>query len=394
MQPKSKKMKTVSRLAMILIVLLAVSCGGSTKNEKSTVTDKRIQLQKLKDQQAKTALEIRQLEEEIARLDPASVEVKPRLVTVTPVNTQNFAHYIDLQGRIDAENIAFVTPRGQGGQVKAIYVKEGSPVRKGQLLIKLDDALPRQQIEQVKVQLDLAKSLYQRRKNLWDQNIGTEVEVLQAKSNMDNLEKQLDLAKEQLNMTNVYAEMSGVADMVNLKVGEFFSPVTASQAGIRIVNSSTLKAVVDIPENYLSRVKQGTPVIISVPDAGKTFNSKVSLISQVINVSSRGFSVEAKIPSSAGLKPNQVANVRIQDYSASNVIVVPVSTVQTDEKGKYVYVLATENGKKIARKKQVSIGELNGDDIEIKAGLAAGDQLITEGHLSLYDGQSITTEVK
>ncbi|HKP31278.1 MAG TPA: efflux RND transporter periplasmic adaptor subunit, partial [Chitinophagaceae bacterium] len=199
---------------------------------------------------------------------------------------------------------------------------------------------------------------------------------------------------EQLSMTNVYAEMSGVADMVNLKVGEFFSPATAAQLGIRIVNNSTLKAVVDIPENYLSRVKQGTPVVIQVPDAGKTFNSKVSLISQVINANSRGFSVEAKIPSPAGLKPNQVANVRIQDYSANNVIVVPVNTVQTDEKGKYVYVLTTENGKKIARKKQVSIGELNGNDIEIKAGLASGDQLITEGHQSLYDGQSITTEVK
>jgi len=322
------------------------------------------------------------------------VEVKPKLVTVTPITTENFAHYIDLQGRIDAENIAFVTPRGQGGQVKAIYVKQGNPVRKGQLLIKLDDVVARQQVEQVKVQLELAKSLYQRRKNLWDQNIGTEVEVLQARTNMENLQKQLELAREQVEMTNVYAEMSGVADMVNLKVGEFFSPATASQLGIRIVNNSTLKAIVDVPENYLARVKQGSPVVIEVPDAGKSFNSRISLISQVINVNSRGFTAEAKIPSATGLKPNQIANVRIQDYSASNVIVVPVNTVQTDENGKYVYVLSTENGKKIARKKPVSVGELNGDDIEIKAGLAIGDQLITEGFQSLYDGQSITTEVK
>ncbi len=394
MQPRMNNMKIIYRLAVISSVMLAVACGASTKEKKGDLNDKKVELQKLKDQQMKTTEQIKKLEEEIAKLDPNAVTVNPKLVSISAVTAQSFAHYIDLQGKLDADNIAYATPRGQGGQVKAVYVRQGDYVKKGQLLLKLDDAIVRQQIEQVNVQLDLAKSVYQRRKNLWDQKIGTEIELLQAKSNVENLQKQIDLLQEQLDMANVYAGMPGVADMVTIRVGEFFTPQTASVSGIRIVNTSSLKAVVDVPENYLARVKQGTPVLVQVPDVNKTFNSKISLISQVVNNNSRGFAAEARIPSGPNLKPNQVVMIRIQDYAASNAIAVPMNTVQTDQNGKYVYVLANENGKNIARKKQVVVGELNGDQIEIKQGLSVGDQLITQGFQSLYDGQAITTQSK
>ncbi|HYJ37682.1 MAG TPA: efflux RND transporter periplasmic adaptor subunit [Chitinophagaceae bacterium] len=390
----NNQLRIVYRLAVIAAISMAVACSTSSKEKKGDVTDKKVELQKLKDEQTKLADQIKKLEEEIFKLDPNAISAKPKLVSVTTLTTQSFVHYIDLQGRVDAENIANVSPRGLGGQVKAIYVKEGDFVKKGQLLMKLDDAVSRQQIEQVKVQLDLAKSVYQRRKNLWDQQIGTEVELITAKNNVDNLEKQIDLLNEQLSMSNVYAEMSGVVDIVSIKVGEVFSPQSAAMSGIRIVNSANLKVVVDVPENYLGRVRRATPVLIDVPDMNKTFNSSISLISQQINNESRSFSAEAKLPSGSNLRPNQLATVRIQDYSASNAMVVPMNTVQTDQDGKYVYVMATENGKVVARKKPVIVGELNGDQIEIKQGLAAGDKLISEGFQSLYDGQLITTDGK
>ena len=213
-------MKLLYQLAAFILISTAVACGASSKENKGELTDKKVELEKLKGEQIKTADKIKKLEEEIAKLDPNSVPVKPKLVTVIPLMSQTFTHYIDLQGRVDAENIANVSPRGMGGQIKAIYVKEGDVVKKGQLLMKLDDAVARQQIEQVKVQLELAKSVYQRRKNLWDQKIGTEVELLTAKSNVDNLERQIDLLKEQLDMANIYAEIPGVVDVVNVKVGE------------------------------------------------------------------------------------------------------------------------------------------------------------------------------
>jgi membrane fusion protein, multidrug efflux system len=377
--------------AMVLIVSLA-ACGAGSKEKKGDLNDKKVELQKLKDQQDKTTADIKKLEEEIAKLDP-NAGVVAKLVTVTPLSVQNFEHYIDLQGNITTDNIFTVTPKGGPAQVRAIYVREGEAVRKGQLLMKLDNGVLEQQVEQAKINLNYAKDLYQRRKNLWDQNIGTEVELVTARNNVANAEKQVALLNQQLSFSNVYAEVSGVAETVNIRVGETFTG--NPQAGITIVNPSTLKATVSIPENYLSRVKKGMPVIVEVPDIGKQFKSTVSLISTLISPTSRGFTVEAKLQGvGKDVRPNQLAIVKIKDYSVSNVIVVPISTVQTDDQGKYVYVMTTENGKKVAHKKPVAVGEIYGEQIEIKQGLQTGDQLITEGFQGLYEGQVLTTEVK
>jgi RND family efflux transporter MFP subunit len=157
-----------------------------------------------------------------------------------------------------------------------------------------------------------------------------------------------------------------------------------------IVNSSALKVVTDVPENYLDRVKKGTPVNIKLPDVNLEFNSVISLMNQTIGINSRSVSTEAKIPYNSNVHINQVALVRIKDYVKDNAIVIPLTTLQTDENGKYVYVLATENGKKVARKKQVIVGEIYGEQIEVRSGLKEGDQVITQGYQSLYEGQAVT----
>ncbi len=385
-------MKIINRLVMIAAVSLAVGCGGAAKDDKGEINDKKVELQKLKDQQGKIALDIKKLESEIALLDPSSVEVKPKLVAASSLAVQDFTHYIDLQGRIETENIYYVTPRGGPGQVKSIYVKEGDYVKKGQLVLKLDDVVMLQSIRQLETQLAYAKDLLQRQKNLWDQGIGTEVQYLNAKNNVENLEKQISILKEQWNYSNVHSEVSGVVETVNIRVGETFTG--APLQGITIVNPSSLKAVVDVPEAYLSKIRKGAPVLVEIPDLNKTFKTTISLVSQLINPNSRGFMAEAKIPAGFQLKPNTIAMIRIQDYTVSNTIVIPVNTLQTDETGKYVYVTAEEKGKKVARKRTVQVGELYGDKIEVKKGLTTGDQLITEGYQGLYEGQAIQVEVK
>jgi len=379
---------------MALIILLAVACGGeSAKDKKGDLTDKKVKLQELKTQQDKLSADIKKLEEEIAKQDTTASAATARLVSVTPLATQNFEHYIDLQGTVATDNIFTVTPRGGPGQVRAIYVKEGDYVRKGQLLLKLDDAMVQQQLAQAKINLNYAKDLYQRRKNLWDQNIGTEVELVTARTNVANAEKQVDLLNQQLSFSNVHAEVSGVAETVNIRVGETFTG--APTMGITIVQPGSLKVVVDVPENYIAKVKKGTPVQVQIPDVNKTFNSSISLLSTLINPNSRGFIAEAKINGAgANVRPNQVAIVKIKDYAASNVIVVPISTVQTDDKGKFVFVMVTENGKKIARKRNVTVGEIYGEQIEIKQGLQTGELLVTQGFQGLYEGQVLTTDVK
>lgn len=376
----------------ISILALAISCGSSEKKKDAVLATKKSELKHDQEEVSRLNIEIQKLQEEIAKLDPSSVKAeKPKLVAVEPLKKKTFIHYIDLQGRIDAENISYVAPRGQGGQVKAIYVKKGDFVNKGKLLLTLDNSIIRENIETAKTQLAYAQNIYQRQKNLWDQNIGTEVQLITAKNSVDQAQRSIATLQEQLGFSNVYAEVSGVADEVNVRVGEFFQGALPNGTPqIRIVNTSSLKAVTNIPENYLSRVHMGTPVVINVPDVNRTFNSTVSFVGQSIGLTSRGFTIESRIPNSAGLKPNEVALMKIQDYTAPDAISIPVSTLQTDEKGKYVLVAVTENGKVFARKRPVEIGQLYGDEIEIKSGLNEGDILIMEGFQGLYEGQLIT----
>ena len=394
-------MRSFIKIPLLLtLVLFAVACG--TKVDNGALNQKKEKLAAYKKEQTDLAEKIKKLEADIAKSDTANAKPEiAKLVNIDTIELASFTHYIDLQGRVDAENISYVSPRGGGGQVRAVYVKQGQTVKKGQLLLKLDDAIVRQSVTTARQglaatrnQLELAKNLYQRTKNLWDQHIGTEIQLLQAQTNVDVLENQLKTqqeniksVQEQLSMTNVIANVSGVADVVNIHVGEMFTGAPAM--GIKIVNNSNLKVVTNVPENYLSKVAEGTPVIISVPDINKSFNSVVSLIGQDINAASRGFIAEAKVPNDKLLKPNLTAMVRIQDYTVPNAITIPVNIIQTDEAGKFVLVASNEGGKRIARKRTVTVGELYSDKLEIKTGLQSGDVIITEGFQGLYDGQRI-----
>jgi len=405
-------MKQVKTLGLIIAVAVVIaSCGGSKKDGEAAINDIKAKLEKAKKEKEEHETDIKKLEADLLRLDTNTANAaKVKLVSVTPVTAQKFEHFIDLQGKVDAENISYISPRMGPAQVKAIYVKQGQIVKQGQLLLKLDDAIMRQnvvaakqQLEGIKTQLNYAKNIYQRQKNLWDQGIGTEVQLISAKTNVTGLENQLASAEEQiktlqeqLNTANVYSDVNGIADAVNIKVGETFQGMTTAGPQIRIVNTSSLKIVTSIPENYLTRVHSGTPVLISIPDAQKeNIPSAISFIGEVVDASQRGFAAEAKIPFNAALKPNQSAIMRIKDYSAEKAIVIPINMIQTDETGKYVFVMSTgSNGKTIAHRITVIIGEVYGDSVEIKSGLSGGEQLITEGYQSLYEGQVISTGIK
>ncbi len=404
------EMKKITKISIAAILFLLIeSCGISSTDESAGITDKKTALEKLKATQVKTEEEIRKLQAELEKLDSNTANAaKIKLVSVTPVTTQDFKHFIDLKGQVDADNISYISPRGMGGQVKAIFVTRGQMVKKGQLLLKLDDAImqqqiiaARQQLEGIKTQLAFAKNLYQRQKNLWEQGIGTEVQLITFKTNVEALENQLkstneqvQLAVEQAKTSNVFSDVSGVADIVNIKIGETFTGMTAMGPQIKIVNTSSLKVITNVPENYITRIRNGSVVEITIPDANKKVNSTISLISQSIDPIQRGFIAEAKIPYDATLKPSQSAIVKILDYEAPNAIVIPVNVLQSDETGKYVYVLTkSTNGKSMAHRIIITIGEVYGENVEIKSGLKAGDDLVTEGFQNLYEGQMITTTV-
>jgi membrane fusion protein (multidrug efflux system) len=390
-------MKRIMNIVVAAEIIFLASCGAGASENQSTLAGKKAQLEQLKQQQAKLGDNIQKLETEIDKLDTsAAKKEKTKLVAVSTLASAAFSHYIDLQGKIDALNVAYVAPRnGTGGIVTAVYVKKGDYVKKGQLLLKLDDAVLQRQLAQSETQLSYAQDIFNRRNNLWKQNIGTEVDVINAKNTVDQAQKQINILKEQINLMNVYADIEGVADDVNVRIGEGFTGVVpgTSNPQIRLVNTQNLKAVAQVPEYYLSKVKVGTDVKVTLPELNnKTLNVKITVAGKLIDPNTRSFYIEAKIPYDKDFHPNQIALVKILDYTVANALTVPVSTVQNDLTGKYVLVAEKEKDRLVARKKTVQIGQLYNDKIEIKSGLQIGDVIITDGVQGLYDGQPIITQ--
>jgi RND family efflux transporter MFP subunit len=371
-------------------LLLFTSCGSGSVQKNDSPEGKKAQLASLKEQQEKLSKQIATLEDEVGKSDSTGgSKEKAKLVALTPLTSTSFTHYIDLQGDVEAENTSYVSPRGQGGVVRQVYVKQGDHVNKGQQLLKLDDVIQRQQVTSAQTQVAYAKDLYQRRKNLWDEKIGTEVDLVNAKNQVDQAESQLKIAQEQLDFTNVTSDISGTVNTFAIKIGESFAP--GSQA-VQVLNTDLLKAVVQVPEIYQERVKVGTPVRIAFPGLGnKEISGVVHVAGKVINQGNRSFQVEIRIPNGKDIRANQVAVVRLQDYTAANTLAIPVNTLQTDEKGKYVMVGVQQNGKIVAHKKTITVGQPYQDKIEVTGGLQQGDQLITDGYQGLYEGQLITT---
>ena len=378
---------------LVLVALIAASCGGSKKDSAGDLNDKKTQLQKLKTEQAKLNEQITTLEKEVAKLDPGAV-AKPKLVAVAAIDPQAFNHFIDLQGKVDATNISYVSPpNGQGGVVKELYVKEGQKVSRGQVIARLDDVLIRNQVAPLQVQLSAAEDTYKRTKNLFDQGVGTYQNVLNAQTQVETLRKQIAVINQQASLMTVKAPNSGVIDQLNLRVGEILSPQqTPAMSQIRIVNTGTLKVTALVPENYLGRVGVGTTLEVSFPGTSKSLTTKVTVAGKVIEPTSRSFEIEAPIPADPSFKPNQIALVKIRDYSAGNAITIPVNVLQNDDQGKYVMVAAKEGNKTVARKRRVTVGELYGEQLEVKSGLQSGEVIVTEGYQELYEGQSITTD--
>lgn len=401
-----KKIKTIG-LSILLISFIS-SCVNSNSKE-AQLKDKRAQLGKLKTQQASIDTKIDELQKQIGLLDTGStIAAKPKLVALQTVGEGDFKHYLELQGNVDSKNISYITPSGQPGQIKAIYIKQGDKVHKGQLIMKLDDAVARQnvaavkqQMGSVKAQLGLAQSVYERQKNLWNQNIGTEVQLLQAKTNVETLQNQLKAieaqvktAQEQANQSNIYSDVNGTVDEITAHIGETFNGSPLTGGYIKIVNQTDLKITLTVPENYAGKVHKGSQVIVTIPDANETFNSTISFISQAINDLNRGFTAEIKVPKGLNLRPNQIAKIKILDYNAPNSIAIPLNTVQTGQDGKYVLLAGKEDSVMVAKKRGVTIGQFYGDSIEVKSGLQPGDKLITEGFQGLFDGEPIFTGSK
>jgi membrane fusion protein (multidrug efflux system) len=362
----------MKKLLYIPAILILAACS-QPKGKDAKIAE----LAKLKSQQADLNSQIAKLQAEVGTQD----SVKSTLVNIQEIKPGNFTNYVQLQGRIDAQDNVVAYPQASGS-ITALYVKAGDHVSKGQVLAQLDNSVLLQNIGQAQAQANLTQTVYQRQKNLWDQKIGTEVQYLQAKSNFEAAEKQVSSLKQQSDLYRIVSPISGSVDQMDLKLGQIASP---GATGIRIVNADVLKIKADVPESYASSVNLGDNVKVVVPDANDSLMAKVTFAAKVIDQASRSFAIEIKLPLRKTLRPNMTAVIKVANYTNKGAIVIPLNSIQRSETGNYVFV--NENG--LAKKKNVKLGATYGGQIEILSGLANGDQLITAGGSEVQDGDKI-----
>ena len=357
----------------IALVMFLASCGSDQPK------DKKAELEQLKKERTELNAKIDKLQAELGSGQNAAA-IKD--VTVATVNETVFRNFLEVHGVVDAEDNVQITPEVPGS-VTAVYVKIGQQVSRGQVLAQLDDKVLSQSIAQLQTQLDLATTVFNRQKNLWDQKIGTEVQFLTAKSQKEGLQKQLSGLQSQAAMSKIKSPVSGTVDAMDLKVGQSVAP--GQPTGIRIVNASKLKVVALVAETYAGRVNQGDEVEVSLPDAQDSLKARISFAAKMIDPVSRGFNVEVKLPSNKNFRPNMVAVLKIVDYENEKALIVPVNTIQRSETSEYVFIAV--NGK--AKRTNIKTGKISEGNAEVLSGLKAGDQVITTGFQDLNEGDTV-----
>ncbi|MFD2162839.1 efflux RND transporter periplasmic adaptor subunit [Paradesertivirga mongoliensis] len=359
-------MKHIIYLAVILVI---AACGKPK--------DKKAELAELKKNRIELDKKIAALEKEVGVQTVQEVAD----VAVLEVVPATFKSFLEIQGRVDAQQNVQVNPEAPG-VITGIYVTAGQRVSRGQVLAQLDDKVLRQSISQLQSQLELANSLYRRQKNLWDQKIGTEVQFLTAKSQKEGLERQIGVLRSQQSMYKMKSPISGTVDKMDLKLGQAVSP---GMPGITVVNTSDLKVEANVAESYAGRVNQGDEVEVILPDVPDSLKTKVTYASRVIDPVSRSFNIEIKLPARNVYRPNMLAVLRIVDYKINNAITVPVNAIQKSETADYVFV--AENGK--AKRVNVRAGKVSEGKAEILVGLKAGDKVVISGMQDLNEGESV-----
>ena len=360
--------------------LFLASCGGGGGK------DPKAELAKLKEQQAATQAKIADLEAKTGT--PANPATEATPVSVINVAPTAFNSYLQVQGRVDFDQNANVGARA-AGTLTSVRVQRGDRVSKGQTLATIDASVLDANIAELRTRMDLAKTIYDKQAGLWKQQIGTEVQYLQAKNNYEALQRNLSTLNQQRALYNVVAPFGGTVDDVMLKLGEAVAPGTPVA---RLASGTGGKILADISEAYAGSIKPGDKAIVTIPDLGdEEITSTVRTVGQGINATSRTFTVELRLPSNkaAQLRPNMVAAVRIQNYGRANATVIPVDLVQRDDQDTYVYVVAQESGKTVAQRRVVTVGQTYNGKVEIANGLKDGDKVISAGYENLNPGQPV-----
>jgi RND family efflux transporter MFP subunit len=371
------------KIILVATSLLLFACGGKSTDD----LIKEENITELKNRKS-------EIQAELAKIDAVlnkdgKAEESEALVSVLTLKDTVFNHYLEIQGNINTKENILVQPEFSG-TLTSLNVKAGQRVSKGQILGKVDDAGMSQQLASIENQYTLAKTTFERQKNLWDKKIGSEIQYLQAQTQMISAQKSVAQMKAQLAKTLILSPFSGTIDEVFVERGQVVSP--NPQGLMRIVNLSNMYVTTSVPETYIGKLKAGTEVDVFLTSLGKTYKGKVRQVGNYINPNNRSFGIEVSVPNPDNLlRPNQVAKLKIIDYTVKDAIVVPTNVVQEDgEKNKFVFIVTNVIGKKgIAKKIIVKVGKSSDNVTEVLSGLSANDLIVTEGVNTISEGMKL-----
>lgn len=376
MKTQNKMKKT---LILLTIAVILSACGSTPVNDEAA---KRKQLQQYKQDLHTLEQQIVALEADLNSTEKDEV-VK---IKVTELATEKFEHFIEVTGKVEAELDVDVSPES-AGVIKEVLVVEGDWVNKGDLLAKLNTEMLTSSVEEMEVQLDLAKINYERQKNLWDQNIGSEMQYLQAKNNKESLEKRIKSMQAQLAMSEVRSPVSGVVDVVYQKQGHIGSPQVPFA---KVININKIKIYGDISESYITKINKGDKVNVNFPALNQSVDARINQIGNTIDPNNRTFRVRINLSNSdKKIKPNLISILTIRDYLNEEAIVVPALYIKEDFKGHYTYVVEKEGAKNVVKKVYVTPGVTNNNMSEVIEGLTSGMKVVSQGYNQIADGSVV-----
>lgn len=378
----------MKNIISVLFVFLLVSCQQQTTTGEmpEDLASLKALLQEKKKSQKALNDEISMIEEKIFNLDSSNVE-SAKLVTTIKPEKKDFKHYVTIQGNVESDDIVNASSE-VGGRILQLLTDEGKYVKNGQLIATVDMEAVNKQIAEVEKSLELAEEVFERQSRLWEQKIGSEIQYLQAKNNKERLEKSLETLRFQLTKSDVYAPISGVVDMVFLKEGELAAPGAPI---LKILNTSNLKVVADAPEDLLGSIRLGDHVQVIFPSLLDTTDTKISMIGRTIDPANRTFEIEMNVSARGGLlKPNLLAEIRVNDFTKKDVFTIPLELVQQEVGGKDFVMITRQNGDQLtAEKLYITTGDSDGGEIIIESGLEAEHELVMTGARGLANHEVI-----
>ena len=380
-------------LPLLIMTFLLFSCESGDKQSVDDVIESQ-NLKSIRAKKSELVSEQNLIKQEIKKLDIviANLDEGKKIPLITTFNLQetDFKHFLELQGNVTTKNLLMIYPE-YSGVLTNVYVVEGQKVRKGEVLAKIDDGGLSQQLAQLKIQAELAKTTFERQQRLWDQKIGSEMQYLQAKSNYEAQDQAIAQLEQQVAKTVVRAPFSGTIDDVLTEQGSVVMPGQTEL--LRIINLDNMYIVTDVPEKYIANITRNKKVEVDFPILGKKIDSKVRQVGNFINPANRTFKVEVSVPNKdKSIKPNLTAKLRINDYSNKNALLIPQGIISENANGEqYIYIVTdkADNDEAVAEKKIITTGLTQGDYIEVINGLEVGHEIIQEGARSVNDGQTV-----